>query len=91
MGWAVGMMGRFGPLLIVMLALTFAFTLPITVPVNGWRRNPPPIQVCFAVLGTNPQGIVYIAYFYRKAAATQLASAWTAAGWTHVIIAACYG
>ncbi|MGA3108316.1 MAG: hypothetical protein ABSD99_02520 [Candidatus Bathyarchaeia archaeon] len=74
----------FGFLLLIILA-----ALPMVLPVQAFRKNPPPFLSCFAAVGTDPHGVTYIAYFYRRAAAIRMAAVWAAQGWTGIIITAC--
>lgn len=74
----------FGFLLLIILA-----ALPVALPVQAVRKNPPPFLSCFAAVGTDPHGVVYVAYFYRRAAAIRMAAVWSAQGWTGIVIVAC--
>jgi hypothetical protein len=74
----------FGFLLLIAVA-----ALPMTLPVQAFRKSPPPFLTCFAAIGTDPHGVAYIVYFYRRAAAIRLAAVWAAEGWTGIVIVAC--
>lgn len=71
------------------LLLLVAVAASSTLPVQAFRKNPPPFLSCFATVGTNPHGVVYVAYFYRRAAAVRMAAVWSAEGWTGIMIVAC--
>jgi hypothetical protein len=72
-----------GFLLLIAVAATSA------LQVQAFRKTPPPFLSCFASIGTDPHGVVYIAYFYRRAAAVRMAAVWAAEGWTGIVIVAC--
>jgi len=80
---------------LVRRTIVFGFLLLIAVaassvlPAQAVRKNPPPFLSCFATVGTNPHGVVYVAYFYRRAAAVRMAAVWSAEGWTGITIVAC--
>lgn len=71
------------------LMLIVVTAMPLMLPVQAFRKNPPPFLTCFASVGTAPNGITYIAYFYRRAAAIRMAAVWVAEGWTGIVIVAC--
>jgi hypothetical protein len=71
------------------LLLIAVTTIAVILPVQAFRRNPPPFLSCFAAVGTDPHGVTYIAYFYRRAAAIGIAAVWAAEGWTGIVIVAC--
>jgi len=71
------------------LLLIAVTAVPMIIPVQAYRVTPPPFQTCFAAVGTDPHGVAYIAYFYRRAAAIRMAAVWAAEGWTGIVIVAC--
>jgi hypothetical protein len=71
------------------LLLIVVTAMPVILPVQAFRKGPPPFMTCFASIGTDPHGVVYIGYFYRRAAAIRMAAVWAAEGWTGIVIVAC--
>ncbi len=61
--------------------------MSVVVPARAIRKNP--LGGCFEVVGRDAHGVSHAASFYHKYAATRLAAAWTALGWTGVMINAC--
>lgn len=74
---------------LICLILTVVSALPILIPVNAVRKNPPPVLVCFAAVGMDPYGVSHVAYFYRLWMAKKLAATWISAGWTGVMVGPC--
>ena len=44
---------------------------------------------CYEVVGRDLNGVNHDIYLFHKSQATQLASAWVAAGWTGVLLSTC--
>ena len=75
-------------LVLVLVAVVVA-TMPLAVPAEGVRKVPPPWAVCWVTIGTDPQGVVHAAYFYRLWLAKRQAATWAAAGWTGIVVDTC--
>jgi hypothetical protein len=73
---------------LILLLLIAVSTLPFTASVQATDKKGR-LGTCFAVAGTNPQGLSFAAYFYHRAWASRQAAAWIAAGWTGVTISGC--
>ncbi len=61
--------------------------MSVVIPAQAVRKNS--LGGCFEVVGIDPHGVNHSASFYHKQAATRLAAAWIALGWTGVMINAC--
>ncbi len=61
--------------------------MSVIVPAQAVRKDS--LGGCFEVVGVDAHGVSHAASFYHKQAATRLAAAWIALGWTGVMINAC--
>jgi hypothetical protein len=67
--------------------LLLVAAISVVVPAQAVRKEP--VGGCFEVVGRDTDGVSHAASFYQKPAATRLAAAWIALGWTGVMINEC--
>ena len=74
---------------LLLFAVLLLATIPMTMPVNAVRKQPPAIPTCWEAAGIAPDGSIHSASFYRRWMANRQAAIWAAAGWTGIIVDSC--
>jgi len=74
---------------LLLFVVLLVASVPMTMPVNAVRKQPPTIPTCWETVGIDPHGAIHSASFYRRWMANRQAAIWAAAGWTGIIVDSC--